>query len=273
MAATLDDRDFATLIEMLLERRGFKVQGTEVGERERADLVCRANGFGLVVFEIKRRGRAGLVSVEAARQVLGYGRALRADRTVVVSDAGFTSSAQAFARDTGVRLLSLEELIAASTPGEVLDGLAGGSVEGAKASGTARDDGSLQSLVWRSGRFEGDSAGLARLALRVHSELSAAFPGAGLGHSDFPVLLAVYITTRERGATSVVELATSTGLSVTTALRVAARLSEAGWISREEDPANARRNLLVMPPERVNWLDEVLSKVARGTDRQDADRV
>lgn len=270
-AATLDDRDFAALIEMLLERRGFTVQETEVGERERADLVCQARGFGLVVFEIKRRGRAGLVSVEAARQVLGYGRALRADRTVVVSDAGFTSSAQAFARDTGVRLLGLDELIAASTPGEILDDVDDDRAEGGKVGQPARDDESYPSLAWRSDCFEGDAASVARLALRIYTELSATFSGAGLGHSDFPVLLAAYITTKVRGAISLVELATTTGLSVTTALRVAARLTDAGWFIRKEDPENARRNLIVMPPGRVDWLDEMLSTVGGGGVRQIAD--
>lgn len=134
-----------------------------------------------------------------------------------------------------------------------------------------RDDEPPPSWAWRPDRFEVDPASLARLALRIHSELSATFPGAGLGYSDFPVLLAVYITTRERGATSVVELATSTGLSVTTALCVAARLTDAGWISRKEDPVNPRRNLFVMPPERVDRLDELLSNVGGGAGRQEVD--
>lgn len=263
LADALDERDFARLVAMLLERRGFSIEGTEVSAGTRPDLICRVRGVGRVVIEVKKRGRSGLVPVEAARQVLGYKRAIGAEKAIVVSDGGFTSSALSFASEVGVRLMGLDELVAASTSREVLEGLGDVSYGAAGQSRAIRTRGVPPTLAGRMGVFEGDSVALARLALRLQWELASASPEADLGPAEVHMLLELFVRTREEEAVSLSELSVSTGLRATSALRMVSRLEAEGWIERRPDHRDGRRQLVSLTQERAAQVDRVLSALSR----------
>ncbi|RMI30636.1 MarR family winged helix-turn-helix transcriptional regulator [Nocardia stercoris] len=73
-----------------------------------------------------------------------------------------------------------------------------------------------------------------------------AFEAAGLGPRHGAVLAYVWSS----GPVGVGELARQLSLSLTNTSQLSGELTRAGWLRRDNDPADHRRTLLSVPPER-----------------------
>lgn len=83
----------------------------------------------------------------------------------------------------------------------------------------------------------------------------------GLGPSDHKCLDLV----GERGPMTAAELAALTGLTTGAITGVVARLLKAGFLTREPDPADGRKQMLTVTPEAQQRLGEVFGGLSTGT--------
>ncbi|GAB2517103.1 MarR family winged helix-turn-helix transcriptional regulator [Nocardia sp. NPDC059240] len=90
------------------------------------------------------------------------------------------------------------------------------------------------------------SAYLRRARTDMPPEMRQAFEAAGLGARHGAVLAFVWSS----GPVSVSDAARQLGLSLTNTSQLSGELTRAGWLRRDSDPANHRRTLLSVPPER-----------------------
>jgi DNA-binding MarR family transcriptional regulator len=264
----LTEREFSRLVGMLLQRRGFEVQ--EVGKSP-VDMLLREPAGGLTVVEVKRRGRSGLVPIEAVRTTLDYQRAVGARHALIVSDGSFTSSARAFAEETGVRLIDFNELVLAPTGREILAGL-----EGRKPRRSApvpvghRSREVPRTLQGSAGVFLGDAVDVGRMFLRLQWDLAEAFsPHLNDAHS-LQLLVDLYLRSVEGARTYVSDLCLSSGMPTTTTLRYISRLEQTGALERYTDPTEPRRSVVRASPEAVAKIEAILSRFASPARAQSA---
>ena len=83
----------------------------------------------------------------------------------------------------------------------------------------------------------------------------------GLGPSDHKCLDLV----RERGPMTAAELAAVTGLTSGAVTGVVGRLLRAGFVAREPDPQDGRKQLLTMTPQAYRRIGEVFAGLAEDT--------
>ncbi|MGW4242679.1 MarR family winged helix-turn-helix transcriptional regulator [Nocardia sp. NPDC004722] len=90
------------------------------------------------------------------------------------------------------------------------------------------------------------SAYLRRAKGDMSPEMRQVFEAAGLGARHGAVLAYVWSS----GPVSVGDAARQLGLSLTNTSQLSGELTRAGWLRRDSDPADHRRTLLSVPPER-----------------------
>ncbi|WP_162958281.1 MarR family winged helix-turn-helix transcriptional regulator [Nocardia yunnanensis] len=83
-----------------------------------------------------------------------------------------------------------------------------------------------------------------------------AFETAGLGARHGAVLAFVWSS----GPVSVSEVARRLNLSLTNTSQLSGELTRAGWLRRDSDPADHRRTLLSVPPERHDEFGDFLDR-------------
>ncbi len=115
------------------------------------------------------------------------------------------------------------------------------------------------------------SAGFKRTA--VPDELRPLFSSSSMGPRHIPAL--AYLLAD--GTMSVSQLAERLGVTTTTASLMATQLAEHGLVLRAEDPADRRRTLVSIAPDRVEavqrWLGQRAEPIRRTVQRLDgADR-
>jgi HJR/Mrr/RecB family endonuclease len=108
----LSPAEFERMVGELLESRGWSVERS--GTRKGADIdliLSDPDTEKVTVVEVKKINSQGRVSVDAVRQLLSYMAIMGAHSGILVSTAGFTSSALAMAAGTGAVLVTLRELL------------------------------------------------------------------------------------------------------------------------------------------------------------------
>ncbi|WP_157387474.1 MarR family winged helix-turn-helix transcriptional regulator [Nocardia terrae] len=100
------------------------------------------------------------------------------------------------------------------------------------------------------------SSFLRRAKQDMPAGMRQAFEAAGLGPRHGAVLAHVWSS----GPMSVGEVARQLNLSLTNTSQLSGELTRAGWLRRESDPADHRRTLLSVPPERHAEFGEFLDR-------------
>ena len=120
----LSPAEFERMVADLLQSRGWLVERSVTPNDAGIDLILSDPATGKVtVVEVKKINSQGRVSVDAVRQLLAHMAVRDVHSGILVSTAGFTSSALAMAAGTGATLVTLNELLSSQsrlTPSNVI---------------------------------------------------------------------------------------------------------------------------------------------------------
>ncbi|GEO43673.1 hypothetical protein SAE02_78210 [Skermanella aerolata] len=119
----LSPAKFEQMIGELLESRGWSIERSTARRDAEADFILSdPTTKKVTIVEVKKINSQGRVSVDAVRQFLGHMSVMGVSSGILVSTAGFTSSALAMAADTGAVLITLNELLSSRlrlTPSDI----------------------------------------------------------------------------------------------------------------------------------------------------------
>jgi hypothetical protein len=101
--------EFEQLVAKLFQERGFPIRTTPLTADRGFDFLIE--GDPATIVEVKRYSQQRLVSVGTVRQLLGSMTAAGAGRAILVSSAGFTTSARAAATGWPIELMTLDDLL------------------------------------------------------------------------------------------------------------------------------------------------------------------
>lgn len=93
---------------LLLKNKGFKVQKTKTTGDGGVDLVCSANAQTIFV---QCKGHKNKLGVSAIRDAAGVLATHKPSMMIVVCPNGFTKGSYEFAKQSGVRLMSVSEIL------------------------------------------------------------------------------------------------------------------------------------------------------------------
>lgn len=120
--ASMNPRDFESLIAKLLEDKGYKVNATEEEPDKGFDFVIESpKQKGLIMVEAKKMNKQSKISVESVRRLMSAIQLIAgATAGLLISTSGFTSAALALGAASSITMKTLEDILRAKSEKDII---------------------------------------------------------------------------------------------------------------------------------------------------------
>ena len=120
--ASMNPRDFESLIAKLLEDKGYKVNATEEEPDKGFDFVIESQKQkGLIMVEAKKMNKQSKISVESVRRLMSAIQLIAGATTgLLISTSGFTSAALALGAASSITMKTLEDILRAKSEKDII---------------------------------------------------------------------------------------------------------------------------------------------------------
>jgi len=119
--ASMNPRDFESLIAKLFEDKGYKVNTTEEEPDKGFDFVIESpKQKGLIMVEAKKMNKQSKISVETVRRLMSAIPFIGGATGLLISTSGFTSAALALGAASSIAMKTLEDILRAKSEKDII---------------------------------------------------------------------------------------------------------------------------------------------------------